>query len=112
MRALAPLTLPAFNADLLSAVPLTLTCLTLLADTLPFAFVDQFLVARPQIVHLALPNFVGVPPGAGEVPSAAALHLTALYASPGLAAASEPGHPVERVTLRVGSTLYKWFEPF
>jgi len=50
-RALATPTFPAFNADLLSAVPLTLMRLTLFADTLPFAFFDQFLAARPQIIH-------------------------------------------------------------
>lgn len=111
MRALATLTLPSFDADILSAAPLSLTRLTLLADTLPFAFFDRFLAARPQIVHLALPNFVGVPPGAGEVPSTAVPHLTTLDASPGLAAALAPGRPVERVTLRVASTLYDGLRP-
>jgi len=111
MRALATLTLPAFDADLLSAAPLTLTRLTLLTDTLPFAFFDRFLTVRPQIVHLALPNFVGVPPGAGEVPATAVPHLTTLDASPGLAAALAPGRPVERVTLRVASTLYDGLRP-
>ena len=111
MRALATLTLPAFDADLLSAAPLTLTRLTLLADTLPFAFFDQFLAGRPQIVHLALPNFVGVPPGAGEVPPTAVPHLTTLDASPGLAAVLAPGRPVGRVTLRVASTLYDGLRP-
>ena len=38
MRALATPTLPVSDADLLSAAPLSLTHLTLLADTLPFAF--------------------------------------------------------------------------
>ena len=51
---LAMLTLPAFDADLLSAAPLTLTHLTLLADTHPFVFFDQFLAAHPQIAHLTL----------------------------------------------------------
>jgi len=58
-----------------------------------------------RIVHLALPNFVGVPPGAGEVPSTAVPHLTTLDACPSLAAALAPGHPVERES-RVASTLY------
>ena len=111
MRALATLTLPSFDADILSAAPPSLTRLTLLADTLPFAFFDRFLAVRPQIVHLALPNFVGVPPGAGEVPSTAVPHLTTLDASPGLAAALAPGRPVERVTLRVASTLYDGLRP-
>ncbi|KAH9027815.1 hypothetical protein EDB85DRAFT_93969 [Lactarius pseudohatsudake] len=43
MRALSALTLPAFDAELLSAAPGTLTHLTLLADTLPYAFFDGFL---------------------------------------------------------------------
>ena len=111
MRALATLTLPTFDADLLSAAPLSLTRLTLLADTLPFAFFDRFLAARPHILHIALPNFVGVPPGAGEVPPTAVPHLTTIDASPGLAAALAPGRPVERVTLRVASTLYDGLRP-
>ena len=105
IRALATLTLPAFDAYLLSAVPLTLPRLTLFADTLPFAFFDQFFAARPHIIHPVLPNFVGVPPGAGEVPSTAILHITTLDASPGLAAALACGRPVERVTLRVASEM-------
>jgi len=40
------------NADLLSAVPLTLTCLTLLADTLPFAFASS----RPARRSSTLPS--------------------------------------------------------
>jgi hypothetical protein len=112
MRALATLTLPIYDADLLAAAnPQTLTRLTLLADTLPFAFFDQFLATRPQLVHLALPNFVGVPPGAGEVPTTAIPHLTVLDASPGLAAVLAPGRPVRCVTLRVASTLYDGLRP-
>lgn len=71
----------------------------------PLCVLRQF-AARPQIVHLAFPNFVSVPPGAREVPSTAVLHLTMLDASHGLVAALVPGRPVERVTLRVPSTLY------
>jgi hypothetical protein len=111
MRALATLRLPAFDADLLAAVPPTLARLTLEADTLPFAFFDQFLAERPQIVHLALPNFVGVPPGPGEVPATAVPHLARLDASPGLAAVLAPGRSVRRVTLRVASTLYDGLRP-
>jgi len=96
MRTVATLTPPAFNPDILLAAPLTLMRLTLLADTLQFAFFDRFLAA-----YLALPNFVGVPPGAGEVPSTAVSHLTTLDASPSLAAALAPGRPVKQVTLRV-----------
>ncbi|KAH8996039.1 hypothetical protein EDB92DRAFT_1844811, partial [Lactarius akahatsu] len=64
MRALSALTLPAFDAELLSTAPGTLTHLTLLADTLPYAFFDGFLAAhaRARLTHLALPHFVGVPP--------------------------------------------------
>jgi hypothetical protein len=112
MRALAALTLPTFDADLLSEAPPTLVRLTLLADTLPFAFFDQFLPTRPQLVHVALPNFVGVPPGASEVPPSTAVpHLASLDASPGLAAVLAPGRPVQRVTLRVASTLYDGLRP-
>jgi hypothetical protein len=111
MRALATLALPPFDADLLAAVPSTLARLALRADTLPFAFFDRFLAEHPQIVHLALPNFVGVPPGAGEVPAMAVPHLARLDASPGLAAVLTPGRPVRRVTLRVTSTLYDSLRP-
>jgi hypothetical protein len=111
MRALAALTLPAFDADVLAAAPPALVRLTLLADTLPYAFFDRFLPTRPHITHLALPHFVGVPPGAGEVPPAAVPALTALDTSPGLAAALAPGRPLQRVTLRVASTLYDGLRP-
>ncbi|KAH9010488.1 hypothetical protein EDB83DRAFT_2322430 [Lactarius deliciosus] len=47
MRALSALTLPAFDAELLSAAP-----------------------ARARLAHLALPHFVGVPPAAHDVPPA------------------------------------------
>ena len=33
--------------------------LTLLADTLPVAFFDQFLTAHPQVIHLAIGRFFG-----------------------------------------------------
>jgi len=99
MRAIATPTHPAFDADLLSATPL--------ADTFPFAFLDQFLATRPQISRLSLLNFVGVPPGAGEVPSTAVPHLTTvmLDGSPGLATALAPGRPVDRVTLRIAKYI-------
>ena len=103
MRAFATFTPPTFDADLVSATPL--------ADTFPFAFFDQFLAARPQISRIALPNFVSVPPGAGEVPSMVVPHLPTLDASPSLAAALVPGCPVDRVTLRVASTLYDDLRP-
>ncbi|KAH9062517.1 hypothetical protein EDB83DRAFT_2315391 [Lactarius deliciosus] len=93
MRALSALTLPAFDAELLAAAPGTLTHLTLLADTLPYAFFDGFLVApaRARLTHLALPHFVGVPPAAQDVLSAAVPRLAVLDSSPGLAAALAPG---------------------
>jgi hypothetical protein len=105
MRALATLTLSAFDADLLAVVPPTLTRLTLQADTLPFAFLDWFLAERPQMVHLAFPNFVGLPLGACSVPATAVPHLVRLAASAGLTAVLAPGRPVRRVTLRVASTM-------
>ena len=111
MRGLTALTLPAFDADLLAAAPPSLARLTLLADTLPFAFFDQFLAARPHITHLALPNFVGVPPGAHEVPTKAVPSLVALDSSPGLAVALAHGRPLQRVTLRIASTLYDGLRP-
>jgi hypothetical protein len=106
MRALMALTLPAFDADLLAAAPPSLARLTLLSDTPPFAFFDRFLAGRPHITHLSLPNFVGVPPGACEVPS-----LVALDTSPGLAVALGPGRPLQRVTLHIASTLYDGLRP-
>jgi hypothetical protein len=111
MRGLTALTLPAFDADLLAAAPPSLARLTLLADTLPFVFFDQFLAARPHITHLALPNFVGVPPGAHEVPTKAVPSLVALDSSPGLAVALAHGRPLQRVTLRIASTLYDGLRP-
>ena len=113
MRALSTLTLPAFNAELLAAAPGAITRLTLLADTLPYAFFDDFLAApaRARLTHLALPHFVGVPPAAHEVPSTAAPRLSVLDGSPGLAAALAPGRPLRRVTLRIASTLYDGLRP-
>jgi hypothetical protein len=121
MRALSNLTLPAYDADLLLAVTELsassaaggLTHLTLLTDTLPFSFFDQFLVSNPTIEHLSLPNFIGVPPGPGEVPSTAIPNLVSLDASPGLAVSLAPGRQstLEQVTLRVASTLYDGLRP-
>ncbi|KAH9012395.1 hypothetical protein EDB83DRAFT_2321946 [Lactarius deliciosus] len=113
MRALSALTLPAFDAELLAAAPGTLTHLTLLADTLPYAFFDGFLAApaRARLTHLALPHFVGVPPAAQDVPSAAVPRLAVLDSSPGLAAALAPGRPLRRVTLLIASTLYDGLRP-
>ncbi|KAH9015780.1 hypothetical protein EDB84DRAFT_1567577 [Lactarius hengduanensis] len=95
MRALSALTLPAFDAELLSTAPGTLTHLTLLADMLPYAFFDGFLAApTPQ-----------------DVPSAAVPRLAVLDSSPGLAAALAPGRPLRRVTLHIASTLYDGLRP-
>ncbi|KAI9433230.1 hypothetical protein H4582DRAFT_2082710 [Lactarius indigo] len=113
MRALSALTLPAFDTELLSAAPGTLTHLTLLADTLPYAFFDDFLAApaRARLTHLALPHFVGVPPAAHEVPPAAVPRLAVLDSSPGLAAALAPDRPLRSVTMRIASTLYDGLRP-
>lgn len=48
------LMLPGFNAELLTAAPGTLTQLTLLAERLPYAFFDDFLVVptRARLSHL------------------------------------------------------------
>ena len=91
MRAFATRIVPAFDADHLLAPPLALMRLTLLADTLSFSFFGKFLAAQPHVIHLALPNFVGVPPDAGEVLSTAVPHFTTLDASLGLAVALAPG---------------------
>ncbi|KAH9000537.1 hypothetical protein EDB86DRAFT_3135014 [Lactarius hatsudake] len=92
MRALSTLMLPAFDAELLAAAPGTLTHLTLLADTLPYTFFDGFLAAptHAHLTHLALPNFVGMPPAVQDVPSAAMPRLAILDSSPGLTAALAP----------------------
>lgn len=116
MRALRNLTLPVYDADLLDAVTSSsssLTHLTLLADTLPFSFFDEFLVSNPTIQHLFLPNFIGVPPGPGEVPSAAIPNLISLDANPGLAVSLAHGRllTLREVTLRVTSTLYDGLRP-
>jgi hypothetical protein len=126
MRALKNLTLPAYDADLLDAITAAyssstssagatggLTHLTLLADTLPFSFFDEFLVSNPTIQHLSLPNFIGVPPGPGEVPPAAIPNLISLDASPGLAVSLAHGRllTLRQVTLRVTSTLYDGLRP-
>ncbi len=96
-----------------AAAPGTPTHLTLLADTPPYAFLDDFLAApaRARLTHLALPHFVGVPPAAHDVPSTAAQRLAVLDGSPGLAAALAPSFPLRRVTLRVASTLYDGLRP-
>lgn len=124
MRALKNLTLPAYDADILDAVTVAsssaavgatrgLTHLTLLADTLPFSFFDEFLVSNPTIQHLSLPNFVGVPPGPGEVHPAAIPNLISLDASPGLVVSLAHGRlsTLRQVTLRVTSTLYDGLRP-
>lgn len=48
IRALAVLTDPAFDANLLAAVPSTLVRLALQPETLHFAFFDRFLAEYPQ----------------------------------------------------------------
>jgi hypothetical protein len=107
------LTLPGFDAELLAAAPGTVTCLTRLADRLPFAFFSDFLAvpARARLTHLALPHFVGMPPAVHDVPSAAAPRLAVLDRSPSLAAALAPSRPLCRVTLRIASTLYDGLRP-
>jgi hypothetical protein len=113
MRALSTLTLPSFDAELLAAAPGTITRLTVLADTLPYAFFDDFLAApaRARLTYLALPHFVGVPPAAHDVPPTAAPRLAVLDGSPGLVAALAPGRLLRRVTLRIASTLYDGLRP-
>jgi hypothetical protein len=90
-----------------------LTHLTLLSDTLPFTFFNEFLVSNPTIQHLSLPNFIGVPPGPGEVHPTAIPNLISLDASPGLAVSLAHGRllTLRQVTLRVTSTLYDGLRP-
>jgi hypothetical protein len=90
MRALSGLTFPVFNAELL-------------ADTLHYAFFDDFLAAEACAV--------GVPPATHEVPSTAVPRLAVLDGSPGLAAALGSGRPLCRVTLLIASTLYDGLRP-
>ncbi|KAI0260572.1 hypothetical protein BC834DRAFT_536079 [Gloeopeniophorella convolvens] len=111
MRALAALTLPAFDVDLLTAARRGLVHLTLLGDTLPFTFFTDVLPSRPALTLLALPRFVGVPPNPSDVPPAAVPFLAMLDASPALALALAPGRPLRRITLRVASTLYDGLRP-
>ncbi|KAH9010500.1 hypothetical protein EDB83DRAFT_2680812 [Lactarius deliciosus] len=94
-------------AGLLAAAPGTLTHLTLL-----YAFFDGFLAAPApaHLTHLAL-HFIGVPPAAQDVPSAAVPRLAVLDSSPGLAAALAPGRPLRRVMLHIASTLYDGLRP-
>ncbi|KAH9160114.1 hypothetical protein EDB89DRAFT_1915198 [Lactarius sanguifluus] len=63
---------------------------------------DGFLAAsaRAHLTHLALPHFVGVPPAAQDVPSAAVPRLALLDSSPSLAAALAPGRPLRRHAVR------------
>ncbi|KAI0288614.1 hypothetical protein BC826DRAFT_1107566 [Russula brevipes] len=102
---------PAFDADVLAVALPALARFTLLADTLPYAFFDCFLPTRLHITHLALPHFVGMPPDTGKVPPAAVPALAALDTGPGLATALAPGRPLQRVMLRVASTLYDGLRP-
>ena len=113
MRALSALALPAFNAELLATVPGSITRLTLLADTLRYAFFDDFIAvpARARLTHLALPHFVDVPPAAREVPSTAAPRLSVLDGSPDFPAALVPRRSMRRVTLRIASMLYNGLRP-
>ena len=80
---------PRVHADLLSAAPLTLTRLIVPTDLRSSTSSSES--ARPQIVHPALPNFVGLPPGTDEICSTAVPNLTTLDAGPSLAAALVPG---------------------
>ncbi|KAI9438903.1 hypothetical protein H4582DRAFT_2075500 [Lactarius indigo] len=86
---------PAFDAELLAAGPGTLTHLTQLRDTLPYAFFDEFLAALMPL----------------DVPATAAPRLVVLDSSPDLVVALTPGHPLRCATLRITSTLYDGLRP-
>ncbi|KAH9019887.1 hypothetical protein EDB85DRAFT_1896426 [Lactarius pseudohatsudake] len=90
MCTLSALTLPAFDVELLAAVPGTLTY-----STLPDAFHDDFLATtvRTRLTHLALPHFVGMPPSGAP-------RLAVLDNTPGCAR-SRP----------VANTVYDGFRP-
>ncbi|KAH9011489.1 hypothetical protein EDB85DRAFT_2297060, partial [Lactarius pseudohatsudake] len=104
--AVSALTLPPFDAERFATAPGTLSHLTLLTDTLPYAFFDGFLAApaRTRLTHFALPHFDDVPP-------AAAPRLAVLDISHGLAAALAPSHPLRCMTLRTAKTLYNGLRP-
>ncbi|KAH8991755.1 hypothetical protein EDB86DRAFT_1553570 [Lactarius hatsudake] len=101
MYTLSALTLPAFDVELLAAVPGKFTC-----STLPDAFHDDFLAAtvRARLTHLTLPHLVGVPP-------AGAPRLAVLDITPSLAAALAPGSSLHGATLRVTNMVYDGFRP-
>ena len=63
----------------------------------PYASFDGFL-SRARLVRLALPNFVGLPPTAHELPPGAAPRLAILHGSLDLPLAFTPGCPLRRVT--------------
>ncbi|KAH9165331.1 hypothetical protein EDB89DRAFT_1911503 [Lactarius sanguifluus] len=95
MRALSALTLPAFDAELLSAAP----------DTLPYAFFDGFLAAPLYLTSSVCP------PQRRTSHQPPCRALSVLDSSPGLAAALAPGRPLRRVTLHIASTLYDGLRP-
>ncbi|KAH8978230.1 hypothetical protein EDB92DRAFT_1956777 [Lactarius akahatsu] len=107
------LMLPAFDAELLSVVPGTLPHLTLLANTLPYAFFNNFLAAPAHmcLTHLALLHFNHVPPAAHNVPPTATPHLAMLNSSPSLTVALAPSCLLQHVTIWMASTLYDSLRP-
>jgi hypothetical protein len=95
------------DQDLLALALPTHARLTLCTDMHPFAFFNKVFAAYPQIVHLALLNFVGVPPRRRlGAPDDCSSFPCVRRSRPGLAATLAPGQPVQRVTPLVTSTLY------
>ncbi|KAH9165340.1 hypothetical protein EDB89DRAFT_1911509 [Lactarius sanguifluus] len=92
---------PAFDVKLLATAPGTLSHLTLLTDTLPYAFFDDFLAAPARASYPPrAPHFVGVPHAAHDVPLASALRL-----------AVARHRQLRHVTARIASTLYGGLRP-
>ncbi|KAH9062522.1 hypothetical protein EDB83DRAFT_2384230 [Lactarius deliciosus] len=94
MRALSALTLPAFDAELLSAAPGTLSHLTLLSDSLPYAFFDDFFSQRQPA--RVLPT--------SRCPISSACLLQSMTSHPPSLRALR--RFLRRVTLRIASTPY------
>jgi hypothetical protein len=105
MRALATLTLPAFDADLIAVVPPTLARLTLLCvlGPVPRRAPADRPPRSPKFRRLASGCLGGARNGCASSRQA--------QREPGSRSGSPPGCPVRRVTLRAASTLYDGLHP-
>jgi len=101
MRALSAPTLPAFDTQLLTAAPGTLTRLSFIADTLPYSF---FRTPFSQHLRVRVSRTSRCPTSSTCPPPP---RLAALNGSPGLTAALAPGYG----TLRNADILYNGLRP-